>query len=155
LLIPLPHPSAAVLQHVLEGCVALREIRDREREAAAGANNNQQQQQQAAASPTAYVQGMSYLAEVLSCYMPPASAIESLCALFEQSPFFRAYLAMRVDDITARFTVFDLTLQLNAPMLFQHLKALAVPPDCYYLEYVATLTSCQLSGLDECGTDFF
>jgi hypothetical protein len=135
LLLPLTRPSAASLQMVLEGFV--------QAQGQASPDGGGGGEQDAEDGAPGYVQGMSYLAEVLLCSMPPLLAVDCLRGMFAQ-PFFRSYLAMRVEDIAARFTHFEQTLALNAPALAAHFRSCALPADCYYLEFLATLCAKQL-----------
>ena len=140
-------PSSRSLEMVLEGFVELqsREMSQEDSSASSSSSiaNASDAGTGAGSGVQGYVQGQSYLADVLLRSMPPHLAIECMYELF-QHKFFHAYTRMNVDEITKRFAMFEQTLALNAPHLAAHFQKCGLPADCYYLEFLATLGAKQL-----------
>ena len=143
LLVPLCHPSAAALQAVLEGFVAARSMEASEFDDETSAESG-------------YVQGLTYLAEILLVHATVAESIQMLLGIFDPPPsvsgstripgqnFFRDFASMNVAKLAKRFSMLDEVLAANHPALAAYLRGLGLIPDVYFLEYEATVCTKQL-----------
>lgn len=169
LLVPLTRPSAAALQAVLHGFVSVRAAESSARGGSSAGGGGEGSVADEDDASGGYMQGQSYLAEVLLCYCSVPESVEALLGLFDPplpgsaagagSPssavvpgwggnggctFFLHFSRMDLAAITQRFAHFATLLEHNAPELSLVLRAAGLAPEVYLLEYLATLGAKQL-----------